>query len=227
MLKNYDAETIESSFDEYGNVNVDIDVPSICPICQTALNEDPIYILHHTKSNGETYVCTIMFCPHCESTFYATYNCDDNLDFKLSAIYPPCFLKKDIYPSIKKLSPRFFDIFSQSQKSEELQLYELSGMGYRKSLEFLIKDFASYKHPEKATQIKKLNLSQVINQHIDDSKIKSLSIACTWLGNDETHYIKKHEDYDLNNLKSFLDACLAIINAELIVDDSNKLLQNH
>ncbi|WP_418752882.1 hypothetical protein [Faecalitalea cylindroides] len=36
---------------------------------------------------------------------------------------------------------------------------------------------------------------------------------------------KKHEDYDLENLKSFLNACLAIINAELEVEKSNELLQ--
>lgn len=74
-------------------------------------------------------------------------------------------------------------------------------MGYRKSLEFLIKDYAIAFHPDKETDIVKSQLSPCINEYIDNKRIKSLATASAWIGNDETHYTRKHEDYNVEHLK--------------------------
>ena len=42
---------------------------------------------------------------------------------------------------------------------------------------------------------------QVISRYIDDSNIKNVAKRAVWLGNDETHYIRKWEDKDLSFLK--------------------------
>lgn len=78
-------------------------------------------------------------------------------------------------------------------------------MGYRKSLEFLIKDYCSYKFPSDIAKIQSMLLGQCINEYIDDDQIKKLSKVSVWIGNDETHYIRKFEDKDINNLKRFID----------------------
>ena len=49
-------------------------------------------------------------------------------------------------------------------------------MGYRKSLEFLIKDYAIAFHPDKETDIVKSQLSPCINEYIDNKRINLLRL---------------------------------------------------
>jgi hypothetical protein len=71
----------------------------------------------------------------------------------------------------------------------------------RKALEFLVKDFASYAEPEKKHEILKKPLAKCIGDHIDENRVREVAERATWLGNDETHYVRKWEDKDINDLK--------------------------
>jgi len=70
---------------------------------------------------------------------------------------------------------------------------EICGVGYRKSLEFLIKDYLIGRAPEGEGQaaaveaIKKKFLGTCIKEDIEDANIKLVAQRATWLGNDETH----------------------------------------
>ena len=77
-------------------------------------------------------------------------------------------------------------------------------MGYRKALEFLIKDYLISLHLDKEEEFRKAALGNCINK-IDNSSIKELARRATWLGNDETHYIRKWEDRDIHDLKNLID----------------------
>ena len=44
----------------------------------------------------------------------------------------------------------------------------------------------------------------MISNYIDDGKIKDISVRAAWLGNDETHYLRKWETKDLSDLKDFI-----------------------
>ena len=131
-----------------------------------------------------------------------------------------------VYSSINKISPNFDVLFSQAEEAEKAKLDQICGMGYRKSLEFLIKDYAIYKHPADKDKIVSEQLAQVINNYIDNTQLKTLAKAATWLGNDETHYQKRLKEYDINQLKAFISSTMAVINAELMIEDANKILNN-
>ena len=45
-----------------------------------------------------------------------------------------------------------------------------------------------------------------------------LHLKCAWLGNDETHYIKKNEGYDVDDLKRLLNATIYWIEMKLTVE---------
>ena len=105
----------------------------------------------------------------------------------------------------------FVQIYSEAHTAEESNLKEIRGMGYRKALEFLIKDYAIKLHPDDEETIKSTPLAKCIDSYIDNSRIKSLAKASAWLGNDETHYVRKHDDYDLESLKAFLKAAESFI----------------
>jgi hypothetical protein len=51
-----------------------------------------------------------------------------------------------------------------------------------------------------------------------------LASASAWLGNDETHYSRKHDEYNFSDLKTFLDAFVTFIDSELAVAEAQKLL---
>ena len=69
------------------------------------------------------------------------------------------------------------------------------------ALEFLIKDYACLENPDKEEVIKKTLLGKCINEYILDSNVKACAKRATWLGNDETHYVRKWTDQDISDLK--------------------------
>lgn len=99
-------------------------------------------------------------------------------------------------------------------------------MGYRKALEFLVKDYAIFLNQEDEDKIKNASLSSCINNYIDNIKIRHLSLASTWLGNDETHYIKKSQDYTIDNIITFIDATVSFIDSDLAAIKAEKLISS-
>ena len=45
----------------------------------------------------------------------------------------------------------------------------------------------------------------MVNEYIEDQGIKDLAERALWLGNDETHYLKKWIDKDLHDLKFLIE----------------------
>ena len=95
---------------------------------------------------------------------------------------------------------------------------EIAGVGYRKALEFLIKDYCIHKTPEKSDIIKRTNLGSVIENFVEDTNIKNCAKRATWLGNDETHYTKKWEDRDISDLKILIKLSCGWINSNLLTE---------
>jgi hypothetical protein len=117
--------------------------------------------------------------------------------------------------TIVETSPKFYDVYAQAQFAEEMDLKEICGMGYRKALEFLIRDYIKLKIDEEET--KKLSLSVCINNYIDDSKIKEAAKRAAWLGNDEAHYYRKWDDKDLTDLKVLLRIAINFVDSDLML----------
>ncbi len=126
--------------------------------------------------------------------------------------------------NINKLSRSFVRIYNQSEKAEEMGLDEIVGIGYRKSLEFLIKNYSIKINPEKEGAIKAKQLSPCIQDYIDNKRIKALATASAWIGNDETHYANKHDDYGIGHLKAFISSIVSYIDSELSFLEAEILL---
>ena len=92
-------------------------------------------------------------------------------------------------------------------------------MGYRKALEFLVKDYATYKWPDKSDDIKSQSLTRVINNYLDTPKIKQCAERAAWLGNDESHYVRKHDSHDLKDLKNLLELTKSWVLHEIQTDN--------
>lgn len=88
-------------------------------------------------------------------------------------------------------------------------------MGYRRSLEILIKDYLISIAPEDEELIRRLPLGKCISDRIDNEKLKTVAQRATWIGNDFAHYERRLSDLDLSDLKRFINATIAWIELEL------------
>ncbi|MEX0739026.1 MAG: hypothetical protein WD071_06775 [Pseudohongiella sp.] len=126
--------------------------------------------------------------------------------------------KPDIVEEVANLSPLFVEIYTQSYQAEALNMKQISGIGYRKSLEFLIKDFCISNHPEKSEEIKGKPLAKCIGEYIDDNRIKECARRASWLGNDEAHYVRKWSDKDVEDLKILIRLCTLWIQSHILTE---------
>lgn len=205
-----------------------------CPLCHTALDPKAIAAVVYSYRNKE-YATILNYCHKCKRCFIVTYKItikNKKQSYKNYFYYlteeqmysgPQSFQGKNFEDSILILSPGFVEIYNQAECAEVNDLSQISGMGYRKALEFLIKDYAIHFYPEEKEEIKSISLMNCIKKYIDNPKIKTLAEKSAWLGNDETHYIKKHTDRDISDLKIFINACVGYIESELAVEDANSI----
>ena len=61
------------------------------------------------------------------------------------------------------------------------------------------------------SSIKKKLLAQCINDNIENPQIQEVAKRATWLGNDETHYLKEWIDKDISDLVQTIDLTISWI----------------
>lgn len=206
--------------------------PNLCPICNHNISPDS----KMEFVNHEIKIVSILFiCPYCGKGFVSHYELSDDIEnfqgyqyLKINLIgsYPNLPDKIEFDKTINDLSTNFCEIYNQASAAETYNLNQISGIGYRKALEFLIKDYCIYKHPDKEHEIKTNFLSNVIKNYVDIDKIKTLSKASSWIGNDETHYVRVYDDKDINDLKRFISATIAFITYDLTSDEALQLIES-
>lgn len=125
---------------------------------------------------------------------------------------------------IKDVSPDFEKIYNQAFYAEQLSLDQICGVGYRKALEFLIKDYLMLDKDESEKEIiKKKFLNNCIQEDVSDNRIKEVAKRAVWLGNDETHYTRKWVEKDVSNLKATIDLTVRWIENEI---ETKRLLED-
>lgn len=206
-----------------------IEFPRICPHCNTGI--EPRFVdAYYVYESKYDQLYALFYCPVCDRCFVGTYGIGyigaDAPKLHLWNLLPYGESKTAFSSSISELSPSFIKIYHQSEKAEQIGLDEICGIGYRKALEFLIKDFAISSNPDDTEKIQRQNLAPCISEYMDNPKIKTLATASAWIGNDETHYVRKHEDYDVANLKAFISAMVSYIDSEILVLKAEALLKH-
>lgn len=206
--------------------------PNVCPICNKSITPDNKMDYYNLQSK---IVYFFFYCPACGECFISSYNflnksvtykMNEYRELALKNSYPCIPNKINFDKCIESLSPSFCEIYNQAHASEIYKLSQISGIGYRKALEFLIKDYCCYRNQNDTKKIKAQLLGQVIDNYVDSNKLRKLSKAAIWLGNDETHYIRKFEDKDINDLKRFITATVAFITYELTSDEASDLVDS-
>ncbi|HDR7872357.1 TPA: DUF4145 domain-containing protein [Bacillus mobilis] len=192
-------------------------IPDSCPICHS-------YGLPNNVSavpmdfDGREKMEVIFQCPNnrCQSAYIAEYEKNvvaSTWTYLLSK--PSGFKGKEFNSEIEQVSPSFIEIYHQSERAESEGLNHIAGMGYRKALEFLIKDYLIDTQGQNRNEIENKLLGRCINDNISEQRIKDAASRAAWLGNDETHYVRRWVHKDVNDLKILIDLTVYWISAEI------------
>lgn len=185
----------------------------ICPNCHKGIRAE---YLSHSGFNYNLVVTYI--CPVCEELiiskyrFKKPYEYSSKFTWNLESVYPYSFKEKEFEDTIKAISKNFCNVYNQAKAAEDLGLDEICGIGYRKALEFLIKDYAKSENcEEEHEKIEKKPLKQCIDTYVTHPELKACSTGAVYLGNDETHYIRKWFDKDIQDLKKLIELTITWI----------------
>ncbi|MFW3538225.1 hypothetical protein [Vagococcus fluvialis] len=216
--------------DGQGRLDGKFNFSDTCPHCRKPI--DPIIKSIHADSryeiNSNLKAAALVQCPSsdCSQFFIDWFRVEIGNYSNISAsrrleyIYKP-ILKNELPIEVNEKFPEFNEIYSQALQAETYGLDQIAGVGYRKSLEFLIKQYAIHTFPEDEEKIKKETLNNTIMNRLGSfPKIQSLAKAATWIGNDETHFVRKHEDRDITSMKKFIKSAATFISADLDADDA-------
>lgn len=80
-------------------------------------------------------------------------------------------------------------------------------------------------HPKHDNKIKTMFLSNCITEFVDDERIKQCAKRAVWLGNDETHYLRKWQDKDINDLKILIKLTINWIENILLTNKYSEDMQ--
>lgn len=192
-------------------------LPSDCPFCHKKITPNPLF--------GNTYNKTLeltMICPNkdCNKSFigYYEYSATGYYNF-LNKTSIGNLIGKTFTEEINSISENFVTIYNQAFQAEQQNLNEICGVGYRKALEYLIKDYIILNKPSEKEKVEKKLLGACISEYVDDSRIKTVAKRATWLGNDETHYVRKWEGKNLEDLKKLIELTVHWIEMEKLTKD--------
>jgi len=178
-----------------------VDVPDECPVCHR--HSEMTYLASDVVENGQG-VQAVFRCGYlgCRVFFVCAYGPKPSSELLgVRPMKPP----ENILPdSISKLSPNFVSIFKEANEAKHLGLKQVAGPGYRKAFEFLIKDYAKALAPGKENEIEGKFSGAVVSEYIPDARIQAVAKRCLWLGNDETHYLRKWADHDVEDLVTLI-----------------------
>lgn len=199
--------------------------PNECPFCHNSITARVHQAFQKDKMLEIIFRCPDSNCGRVFSALYE-YTIVSNIWvylYKSTSI--GTFVEKNFSHDITNLSPNFVDIYNQAAKAESLNLNHIAGIGFRKALEFIIKDYLISKNPDKEEKIKKKFLGNCIKEDIQNINLKEIAERATWLGNDETHYVRQWENKDINDLKVLINISLHWIDMELLTEKYKSEMQ--
>ena len=197
------------------NLELEVNFFNTCPYCYYGIelkHHNPTNYHDKCSDNQEQFnVISLHNCPHCHKYFIIEHHMITNknsIKEKSQSIYPTTAPDLKINEDIKQISPEFYDIYNQCLIAKNIGLNQLYGMGFRKALEKLITDFIITENPNDRNNILKMTLHNRIKTYFKESDIETASLACKWLGNNETHYKNCNDEQDLQLLEDLIEDTL-------------------
>jgi len=190
--------------------------PLYCPLCsipQSGMLKEGKYFL---RSNNLFYVTFFYECSVCHNTYLTIYDVDCNDKKAKFKAFHPSISPSYFDDKLSKISERFIDMYNQALTCENSNHIELAAIGYRSSLEYLIKDYAINELNEDKDSVGKMSLSNAISKYLDSEAVNSADVVRI-LGNDYTHFERKYPEYDFEILKAYMEIFIQQIRTKYMI----------
>ena len=213
---------VHQNSQENAELSIPLQFQDVCPLCGIGVNmaQSLVYTYHDAQDKSLCFhVFCLHLCPTCHKLFVTRHEIYSTPLYgfydKEQISFPPAPLTNAVSTLIKSSYPLFSDIYAEALAAKYCGLYHIYGMSLRKAVECLIKDYAVFKHPDDYETIAKKDLCACIDLYLQNNDLKTLAHACRILGNNETHWINKNTDEDLQALEGFIPALIAFIEFEI------------
>ena len=211
-----------------GNSDLYIEVPSICPHCGIATYRRPIPSINYGYGGFFIQFFELMCCNQITCSLYEVLNEYHNgnqsqgKETKLVFSYPIAKALPIEAQNLKSISPDFVEIYSQAMEAKALGLTHLVGPALRKAIEFLVKDYLLMIEAMGEESLEKTSLRNCINTHLNNEDLIAVMDGAVAIGNDEIHWT----DYDVEDMESFANIAIAIMNSKAEILRAKKLREN-
>ena len=178
-----------------------VNAPNKCPLCHHIVLIDKMtFAVSH-----QDWMEVLYHCPNteCDRLFICHYKIDEKgRKLILEWIQPTEVELAGIPDKVSEISPDFVAIYREAEKAKQSGLLQICGAGFRKAFEFLIKDYAKHLTPneKERKEINETFSGNVVDKYIADSRVQKVAKRALWLGNDETHYLRKWTQHDVQDL---------------------------
>lgn len=176
--------------------------PDKCPHCGRDFSAEVLSTVQ--SPNDDWLFASILACRFCNKFSYIDVaKPPQSRSCKNNNFYPQKVVC-DLPYEIETYYPEFINIYKQSLDAEAANLHDICGMGFRKALEILVRQYVFDKYPNDIKKMEKLSIANLTDK-IDNPIIKELSAKIRRLGNDQVHTGQlKNPDYGINDIKNFL-----------------------
>ena len=136
--------------------------------------------------------------------------------------FPKPAIQSSMETGIAEVSPAFVEIHSQAEEAEALGLSFPGWYRLQKGARTLNQGLRSQQASERLSSDSKDVIGAVHQDIRNRSNVKSCAERAVWLGNDETHYVRRWPDGDLEDLKVLLKLTRYWISSELLTAQYGK-----
>ncbi|HEU9754647.1 TPA: DUF4145 domain-containing protein [Streptococcus pneumoniae] len=214
------------------SVSRPVTVEDICPNCKKPTNPDVVNSSYFSLGENKTSLVLTCRCLGCKhfwteefiATRFLINDYTEKYEIEHIKVIPNLPSDIPISDDVEIVSPIGKQIYVQALKAEHEQLDHIAGIGYRKALEFFVKDFSIVTNPDDEDKIIKMSLKQVIEKYIKDEDLKTFALASAYIGNDEGHYYRNNPDKGFTDLKNYLHGVIHYMEMKLNFLDAQELV---
>lgn len=217
--------TLISTTGDSSKPTVEVDNhPDACPICHRFMSISGIYFIHINWGVVQgLYQCANLDCHQLFLSTFERRAGDPSYFLSRSEPFTPYDVR--VRKQIEEISPEFAETYKQAHRAKQSNLDKVAGAGFRRALEFLVKDYASREADEETKEkIRRKPLVQSIKDHVPEDGIRTVAERAAWLGNDETHYLRKWEEKDVNDLIALIDSVVNWIVMHLTTEELKRTM---
>ncbi|MBN2781902.1 MAG: hypothetical protein JXQ66_01530 [Campylobacterales bacterium] len=195
---------------EIDNISFDIQqIPRKCPICH--YESEPIYksgtIINYHK------IDIAFHCTNCHHMFIGKYKKLQTNKYTLVDTWPKTL--RNINFEIKDISPNFVKLYEESICAYDSELIQLAGIGLKKSLEILLKDFLLHLNQNDADVINKYTLEESMENFNKKINVIEISNINDCMKKSEC-YNTKFEQSDIVRIKALINTISNAIRSQIL-----------